>query len=886
MYSSLYFQISSLVYIILLIVVYFSRKRLNIFETKIYSYLIIINFVGVILDLISTYLAIVDVTNPLLNPVSKLYLVYLITWMYVFTIYLSYISTKNKKINVLDKKYRSLLYIFYLVPVIVIMLCPLYNYSNDGIVYTYGLSANLTYGFSGLYICFWLLCLIYNRKELKSKKYIPLFILIVLGVITAIMQSLMPQLLLITSLFVYVTVLMYFTIENPDVKMIEQLDIAKTNAEKANKAKSDFLSSMSHEIRTPLNAIVGFSECIMQESDIEDIHRDAKDVIMASQNLLEIVNGILDISKIEANKMEIVETDYELLPALENISKLMIPRIGEKPIELKTNFAVDIPYKMHGDIGKIKQIVTNILTNAVKYTERGQINFDVNCVNENNISSLVISVEDTGRGIEADKIDKLFTKFNRLDEDRNTTIEGTGLGLAITKNLVDMLGGKIIVQSKYGEGSKFTVYLKQNIVSQDCNEEEKTKEEKYDLSFEGHKILIVDDNKLNLRVADKLLKNYSLSTTLVESGMECINKIKANEKYDLILLDDMMPRMSGIETLARLKQLPNFNIPTIALTANAISGEREKYINAGFDEYLAKPIEKIELEKVLYKFLNKGKISINSSTKALIVDDNKINIKVAENFLKPYEFNVDSVLSGNECIEKLKTDKYDMIFMDDMMPNLSGVETLQKLKEDENFDVPVIALTANAISGAREHYLSLGFNEYISKPIDKKELDRVVNMFTPDENTEEKTNIEEVKETETKEVTEVENGLEETKTTVEVKEEDKIDYLKNNGVDINTALSLLGDMEMYNETLEDFKNNFNEKIIKLKRFKEANDMQNYAILVHSLKSDCKYLGFTKLAEISYEHELKSKANDSEFVTNNFENLVKECAKVKVIIDKY
>ena len=875
------FTLCSLIYSILINIVYFSKRRLDNIENRLYGWLVRMNLVNVIIAVICHYTILSRAQIPLLNEiVGKSLLAIFFVYIYIFTIYVLTISNVNIDLKKKNMKICSII-IFFIV-ITGICFLPLNYYGENNIAYSFGPSANVVYTFTGIAIFGWVIVMLRNYKNLKQKRYLPVFLFVILAVIVVVIQRLNPQLLLITALETFVTVLMFFTIENPDVRLIEQLDVAKTNAEKANKAKSDFLSSMSHEIRTPLNAIVGFSECIMQESDIEDIHRDAKDVIMASQNLLEIVNGILDISKIEANKMEIVETDYELLPALENISKLMIPRIGEKPIELKTNFAVDIPYKMHGDIGKIKQIVTNILTNAVKYTERGQINFDVNCVNENDVSSLVISVEDTGRGIEADKIDKLFTKFNRLDEDRNTTIEGTGLGLAITKNLVDMLGGKIIVQSKYGEGSKFTVYLKQNIVSQDCNEEEKAKEEKYDLSFEGCHVLIVDDNKLNLRVADKLLKNYKLKTTLVESGMECINKIKANEKYDLILLDDMMPRMSGIETLARLKQLPNFNIPTIALTANAISGEREKYINAGFDEYLAKPIEKIELEKVLYKFLNKGKISINSSTKALIVDDNKINIKVAENFLKPYEFNVDSVLSGNECIEKLKTDKYDMIFMDDMMPNLSGVETLQKLKEDENFDVPVIALTANAISGAREHYLSLGFNEYISKPIDKKELDRVVNMFTSEENNDEKTNVKETEKVESKEIIEKET----VETTPIVTEEDKIDYLKNNGVNIDTALSLLGDMEMYNETLEDFKNNFNEKIIKLKRFKEANDMPNYAILVHSLKSDCKYLGFTKFAEISYEHELKSKANDSEFVTNNFENLVKECAKVKVIIDKY
>jgi len=868
--SSLYFQYASLFYVILLAIIYFGKKRVKNRETTIYSYLIITGILGVILDIITTYLAYVDVTNVFLNPLCKLYLVYLLVWMYLMGIYIFYIAGKSKFL-------KSIITVYSIINIIlsfIVMVIPLYNFSENGIIYTYGPGANLLYATVAVNIVIYLLVLFFNFKHINIRKYSPVFAFIVLIIFCVLIQKYNPEVLLVTTASIFVTFLMYFTIENPDVKMIEQLDVAKTNAEKANKAKSDFLSSMSHEIRTPLNAIVGFSECILQEEKIEDIHRDAKDVIMASQNLLEIVNGILDISKIEANKMEIVETDYELLPAIENISKLMIPRIGEKPIELKTNFAVDIPYKMHGDIGKIKQIITNILTNAVKYTEKGEINFDVNCVNEENTSSLVISVEDTGRGIQPDKIDKLFTKFNRLDEDKNTTIEGTGLGLAITKNLVDMLGGKIIVQSKYGEGSKFTVYLKQKIVSLDQSESETKQEEQIDLSFEGFNILIVDDNKLNLRVADRLLKRYNLNTTLLESGIECINKIKENEKYDLILMDDMMPRLTGVETLSRLKQIEGFNIPVIALTANAINGEREKYIEAGFNEYLAKPIEKIELEKILSMFLqsstkkdNISQIEENktytNNSNVLIVDDNKINIKVAENFLKPYNLEVNSVLSGAECLEKVKNNNYDIIFMDDMMPELSGVDTFKKLKEDKNFNTPVVALTANAINGAKEHYLSIGFNEYMSKPIDKQELDRVIKLYTakdnkndtPDEKTEENT---------------LKN----------------IDYLKENGIDIDTALSLLGDIDMYNDTLEDFKSNFNKKLIDLKTFKEANDMSNYAILVHSLKSDCKYLGFTKLAELSYEHELKSKENDIEFVKNNFETLVKEAIRIKVIIDKY
>ncbi|MBE6149911.1 MAG: response regulator [Firmicutes bacterium] len=874
--SSLYFQFLSCFYIVLLTIIYFCKRRVNNKETKIYSYLIISSIIGLILDFITTYLAYIDVTNIFLNPLCKLYLLYIVMWCYLLGIYIFYISSPGKILKKIMFLYNILTIIFS----IIIMIIPLYNFSENGVIYTYGPGANTTYIIVGIDLFIYLLLFIFNFKKINIKKYYPVFAFMVLLIMSAIIQNLNPQILLVTSCGIFVTFLMYFTIENPDVKMIEQLNIAKDQADKANKAKSDFLSSMSHEIRTPLNAIVGFSECILQEHEIEDIHRDANDVIMAAQNLLEIVNGVLDISKIEANKMEIVETDYELLPAIENIAKLMIPRIGEKPIELKTNFAVDIPYKMHGDIGKIKQIITNILTNAAKYTEKGEINFEVNCINENNISSLVISVEDSGRGISPDKIDKLFTKFNRLDEDRNTTIEGTGLGLAITKSLVDMLGGKIVVQSKYGEGSKFTVYIKQNIVKLHKDETDEVKEENKNdkLMFTNAKILVVDDNKLNLRVADKIIKGYGISTTLIDNGQECINMIKNKENFDIIFMDDMMPRMTGPETLQRLKQIEGFDIPVVALTANALSGEKEKYLNLGFNEYLAKPIEKLELERILLTFLKTNSNEKNlENNKVLIVDDNKINIKVAESFLKPYNFSIDTALSGSECIDLVKDKDYNLIFMDDMMPNLSGVETLHKLKENNEFKTPVVALTANAINGAREHYLNEGFDDYIAKPIDKSTLNDIINKVLAENNLINET-IEEKEEA-------IENNIEDT-TNSEENKKGNVEYLKNNDFDIDSALELLGDIEMYNESMEEFKNDISNKIIKLKRFKDANDLENYAILVHGLKSECRYLGITKLADMAYEHELKSKAKDQAFVDENFDTLINECARIKLIVDEY
>lgn len=601
MKNSLQFVILSIVYISFLNFNFIRKKHIDTPELKIFGYLLILNLVGLFIEFGCIIFGnVVGTTNFLSIIFNRLYLIYLVGFVYLFLNYVMTISLGSKKYREKKKKYITFSIIVLIISSLLAMFLPIEIYTG----YSTGPAIISVYVSSSIAILISLFYMIRNIKKVALGNYLSLFILLGGLVLTSIIQRIYPSFTLITTMEGFVLLVMYFTIENPDVKMMKELQFAKDYAEKANHAKSDFLSSMSHEIRTPLNAIVGFSECIMTDKTLDEAKEDAANVVMASNNLLEIVNGILDISKIEANKMEIINKNYSLLPELNSLAKLMIPRIGDKDLVLKTHFATDIPGVMYGDIGKIKQIITNILTNAVKYTEKGSIDFSVNCINKDNVCSLVISVEDTGRGIRPDKIDSLFTKFNRLDEDRNTTIEGTGLGLAITKALVDMMGGKIVVQSKYGEGSRFTVYLNQRIVELYGKEEEK-KEEGALASYHGSHVLVVDDNDLNLKIIDKLLKKYNIMTTLVAGGQNCLDLINDHEYFDLILMDDMMPEMNGKETFAKLKEIEGFKTPVVALTANALSGMKEQYLKLGFNDYLAKPINKDELDEVLKKYLKK-----------------------------------------------------------------------------------------------------------------------------------------------------------------------------------------------------------------------------------------------------------------------------------------
>lgn len=600
------FSICSFIFVLMFIIFYFSKERLNTLDTKMYSYILVTNIIGIMIDVFGYFIFKIYGSESFISiMVSKFYLVYYFLWAYFFLLYIFVISFRDKSEYLLQKKFtKTTIILTSLFICLIILIMPIQITYEDNVAYSSGLSVNMVYGLCFIMVGIMLYCLLRNLKKISTKEYIPLLTFMVLSTFCMIIQKTYPEITLMLMCHSIVTSLMYFTIENPDVKMVKELEVAKNEAEKANHAKSEFLSSMSHELRTPLNAIVCFSELLESKESLDSESKDfAKDIVSASHNLLDLVNGVLDISKIEAGKMELINKEYNSFELFNSLSTMVIPRIGDKPIDFKTVIASDIPPVLKGDTGKLKQIILNLLTNAIKYTDKGFIKYRVECINDykNNQTKLIITVTDTGRGIKKEDIDRLFKKFERLEEDRNTSIEGTGLGLAITESLAELMGGKVTVISDYGKGSTFKFVVVEEIVNKESNlvvNEQTTLN--YE-TFEGKKVLVVDDSKLNLKVAENVLKNFKVSTETVTSGLECLSCVKS-KKYDIIFMDIMMPNMSGVEVLKKLRE-EKVNIPVIALTADAIEGQEEKYISEGFDGYLSKPIDKTKLKVILNKYL-------------------------------------------------------------------------------------------------------------------------------------------------------------------------------------------------------------------------------------------------------------------------------------------
>jgi len=662
MSNNIILQLDSFIYVAILSIIYFTKRKYNFVESKIYKTLLIVIMITIIFDSISI------ITNENVGFLIFLYRSCLYVWLSLFLSY-TFLSCNNKKYEKVKDMFKEnkIAYLWIIViTILFIFLIVSQIKLNIQIIYIFGVIGSILN----------LLILLFNINILPKYKKWSIFISDVILLSTILIQLNNKDINIVIPSITLITLVQYFVMENPDLKYIDELNILKDKAEEANKAKTNFLASMSHEIRTPMNVVIGLSKAML-DSDVPDGFReDVKNINEAGNILLEIVNNVLDITKIEEGKIIISNKPYSLADTIAKISHMVKISLMDKPIKYEVKINGNIPNTLMGDELKVYQVLMNILSNSIKYTKKGSITFTINSLITGNKNVLTFKIADTGIGIKKADNEKLFKEFERLDQE-NSDIQGSGLGLVITKKLVNLMGGKISFESTYGEGTTFTINLEQEIVDKstiDFNTYE-AKKVTVDEYFDGskYKVLLVDDNVLNLKVAEKMLKRYNLIITSVKSGLACINYTKSNH-YDLILMDHMMPEMDGIQTLYNLKKrAAGFDTPVVALTANVTEGAKKMYLSEGFCDYLSKPIDVVELDRVLRKYLkvsndaeiiknnnvtnsvNNVQIS-NTNTNGIFnnLDDNK-NIFSNTN-------NIDNVSNQNNPNNVISNNNVDNIF--------------------------------------------------------------------------------------------------------------------------------------------------------------------------------------------------------------------------------
>ncbi|MGN0341221.1 MAG: DegV family protein [Roseburia sp.] len=489
----------------------------------------------------------------------------------------------------------------------------------------------------------------------------------------------------------------------------------------ANHAKSAFLANMSHEIRTPINGIIGMDTMLLREcEDNETLREYGRNIQSASQSLLSIVNDILDISKIESGKLELIPVEYELFSIMNDCYNMTASRAAEKGLEFSISINPSMPCGLYGDEVRVRQIINNLLSNAVKYTNEGRVELIVDYEGKSDaFMMIVITVKDTGIGIKKDDIGKLFESFTRVDEKRNRNIEGTGLGLNLTKNLVEMMGGEISVSSVYGQGSTFQVRIQQQIRNHEpmgdfaSRYHEQMERENLDTELvyaPDARVLVVDDVPMNLLVAKGLLKYTGVAVDTAESGMDALEKIQ-KEKYDLIFMDHLMPVMDGVECFHQMREMknhPNITTPVIILTANAILGARDEYMQAGFADYLSKPMQEKELNMVLLKHLPQEKLSLrqlgkpenSSDTEEPVIKETKIDESSEENVGKQGL----AAISGLDVSIGLSYCMGDMDFYQEMIAEYlkndkrASLEEFLEREDMENYRITVHALKSTSLT--------------------------------------------------------------------------------------------------------------------------------------------------------------------------------------------
>ena len=578
------FTVVSFFYSLILNIFFFSKKRLKNIETDLFSSIVVTNFINIIFALLSYYVELVN-GNPFLNTfLAKGVIFCFYTFSFLFNLYVITTSKNSKEsFKKIDKQKITLFYILFGLPILILNI---QYYHQDNVIYSYGAGANYQYIVISLMITYWIILLIKNFKNINRKKSIPIIAFIILLIFVAIIQRIKPELLLLSWLETFVIFLMYFTIENPDMKLLEEVHKSKEISDNANEEKTLFLYNMTQEIRGITDNINEDASIILDSKDYDEIYDSARDIIATTSKFTSMTNDILDVNTIDETTIKVYNSKYNIKNLLKQIVNVYTDVCKDKELKFITNIDHDIPETVYGDSINLKDVLTTILNNSVKYTDKGYIELSVNTIIKNDICRLIFMIEDSGAGIKSEEVTKI-------------KIDDKSLGKA--NKLITLMNGTMIVSSDYGIGTKVKIILDQKI-----EKETDTEITKYESNFENISILSVDDSESGLKIIEKLLKGTNIELDLATTGKECIDKIKIG-KYDLILLDEELSQISGIDLMKKIKALRNFKTPVLLLTKDTSYEYNEEYLKIGFSDYILKPLKKEVLLSKINDYTKKDK---------------------------------------------------------------------------------------------------------------------------------------------------------------------------------------------------------------------------------------------------------------------------------------